>query len=232
MRVRKVILCVCLFAVMVASYLYTKERIEGKNMQPIQNYTIVSEVEENIDNSTIECVKDEDLAKVKDYIPDAVIDIRYATTNNFTGKVIYEDDEAYLRYGTLKKLKNVQDLLKKNGFKIVIWDAYRPVEAQYKLWEVCPDSRYVANPNNGYSKHSRGNTIDIAIVNLDGGNVILPSEYDDFTKKADRDYNDVSEEARANAEMIERIMEKCGFEGYKAEWWHYTDTTDYDIVKK
>ena len=89
---------------------------------------------------------------------------------------------------------------------------------------------YVSNPNNGYSKHSRGNTVDISIVELDGSAVELPSGFDDFSKKADRDYSDVSEEAKNNSKMLESVMEECGFSGYKAEWWHYSDTENYDVL--
>ena len=190
-----------------------------------------SEGTKNNSNEFKSAKSDDELVRIKTYIPDIVEDIRYATVNNFTKQVIYEDSSAYLRYGTVKKLINVQNELKSKGYKLVVWDAYRPVEAQYKLWEICPDPDYVSNPNNGYSNHSRGNTIDISIVKLDGREVELPSGYDDFTEKADRDYSDVSAEAKNNAEMIENIMEKYGFKGYQKEWWHFTDTVSYNVVK-
>lgn len=136
--------------------------------------------------------KDEELVKILDYIPDVVIDLKYATEENFTGVVIYESDEALLRYGTVKKLEKAQEELKKLGYKLCIWDAFRPKEAQFKLWEICPNPIYVANPNKGFSKHSRGNTVDITIVSLSGEKIEMPSGFDDFTKKADRDYSDVS----------------------------------------
>ena len=106
--------------------------------------------------------KDEELVKILDYIPDVVIDLKYATEENFTGVVIYESDEALLRYGTMKKLEKAQEELKKLGYKLCIWDAFRPKEAQFKLWEICPNPIYVANPNKGFSKHSRGNTVENA----------------------------------------------------------------------
>jgi D-alanyl-D-alanine dipeptidase len=173
---------------------------------------------------------DSDLVLISDYIPDIKTDIRYATENNFTGKVIYNSDKAYLRYGTVKKLLAVQNELKESGYELLIWDAYRPTEAQWKLWEICPDPSFVSNPNNGYSSHSRGNTVDITIVRTDGSKVEMPSEFDEFTKLADRDYSDVSKEAAENSQFLEDIMEKHGFSGYKNEWWHYSDTVKYDVV--
>lgn len=98
---------------------------------------------------------DGELVLVRDYIPGIFIDLKYATTDNFTGRVIYDSDEAYLRYGTVKKLLCAQNELSGRGLSLKIWDAYRPVSAQFKLWEICPNPVYVSDPNNGYSKHSR-----------------------------------------------------------------------------
>lgn len=174
---------------------------------------------------------DDEMVRVLDYIPDMVIDLKYATTENFTGQVIYDDSDAYLRYGTVKKLMQVQEALKAKGYKLVLWDGYRPVAAQYKLWDICPDSRYVANPNKGFSKHSRGNTVDITIVTLEGQVVEMPTGFDDFTKKADREYSDVSMKAAQNSQMLEDIMIEAGFSGYSGEWWHYSDTTEYPVIQ-
>lgn len=176
--------------------------------------------------------KDEELVKILDYIPDVVIDLKYATEENFTGVVIYESGEALLRYGTVKKLEKAQEELKKLGYKLCIWDAFRPKEAQFKLWEICPNPIYVANPNKVFSKHSRGNTVDITIVSLSGEKVEMPSEFDDFTKKADRDYSDVSKEAGENAKMLEKVMEEAGFKGYAGEWWHYSDEKEYSVFSQ
>lgn len=175
-------------------------------------------------------VEDGQLVKIIDYIPDAVIDLRYATTNNFTGVVLYDDSDAYLCYGTVKKLIEVQKELKEKGYRILIWDAYRTPEAQKKLWEVYPDPNFVADPRNGLTNHSRGGTIDIAIVYEDGSPVELPSEFDEFSAVADRDYSDVSEKARENALMFQEIMYKNGFKGYSGEWWDYTDIDSYTII--
>lgn len=172
---------------------------------------------------------DGQLVRIIDYIPDAFIDLRYATTNNFTGTVLYDDSNAYLCYGTVKKLMQVQEDLKEKGYSILIWDAYRSPEAQQRLWEVYPDPNFVADPRNGLTSHSRGSTIDIAIVNQDGSPVELPSEFDEFTAVADRDYSDVSEEAAANARLLEEVMYNNGFTGYIGEWWDYSDTETYTL---
>lgn len=174
--------------------------------------------------------EDSDLVLLRDYLSSVFVDLKYATTENFTGTVIYDFTDASLRYGTVKKLAAAQAALLQEGYCLKIWDAYRPVRAQFRLWEVCPDPVYVANPNTGYSSHSKGNTVDVTLVRADGTEVSMPSGFDDFTALADRDYSDVSQEAARNAALLEQVMEQNGFEGYSGEWWHYSDTTDYTVV--
>lgn len=171
----------------------------------------------------------EELVCVKDYISDIMVELRYATQNNFTGEVIYDFNDAYLRYGTIEKLLQVQQEIRENGYVLKIWDAYRPVYAQFDLWEICPNSIYVANPNKGYSSHSKGNTVDLTIVNKDGTEIPMPTGFDDFSAKADRDYSDCLEEEAQNAGLLEETMMKYGFEPYFGEWWHYEDTDAYPV---
>ena len=175
-------------------------------------------------------VPDETLVNVQDYLPGVFVDLRYATTNNFTGQVIYDFTTAQLRYGTVKKLAVAADALAAQGYALLIWDACRPVSAQFRLWEVCPNSTYVANPYNGYSKHSLGNTVDITLVTLDGGAVEMPSGFDEFSALADRNYSDVSEAAAAHANLLEQAMTAAGFIPYAGEWWHYSDSVQYEVV--
>lgn len=173
--------------------------------------------------------EDAALVRVRDYIPDIWVDLRYAGENNFTGAAIYDFSDAYLRYGTVKKLAAVQEALRGEGLSLLIWDAYRPQYAHRLLWERCPNANFVANPDTGGSKHSSGGTVDITICTSDGAPMEMPSEFDEFSALADRDYSDVSAEAAANAEKLERLMDAAGFDGYSAEWWHYTDRDGYEI---
>lgn len=173
--------------------------------------------------------EDADFVKIIDYIPDVVIDLRYSTENNHTGKVIYDFEDIWLRYGTVKKLMKVQEKLKEDGYRLKIWDGFRPTYAQFSLWEACPDARYVANPYVEFSNHSRGNTIDLTIVYADGNEVLMPTEFDDTTPMADRVYDDCSPDAAHNSQYLEDIMVSCGFWGYWGEWWHYTDNTRYPV---
>ena len=175
--------------------------------------------------------EDDEYVLVKKYIPDIYVELRYATENNFTGVKIYDFTEAYLRYGTVKKLAQVQKELKQQGYSLKIWDAYRPFEAQQKLWEVYPDPNYVANPANGMRRHNLGGTVDITMVAADGSIIPMPSEFDDFSLNADRNYSDIdNEEAVNNVMILQNAMENNGFTGYQGEWWDYSDTVEYEAV--
>ena len=175
--------------------------------------------------------EDDEYVLVNKYIPDIYVELMYATDNNFTGVRIYDFTDAYLRYGTVKKLANVQKELKEQGYSLKIWDAYRPFEAQQKLWEVYPDPNYVANPANGMRRHNLGGTVDITMVAADGSIIPMPTEFDDFSLKADRNYSDIdNEEAVNNVMILQNAMENNGFTGYQGEWWDYSDTVEYEAV--
>lgn len=172
---------------------------------------------------------DDALVRVADYIPDILIDLKYATADNFTGVVVYDFADAYLRYGTVKKLSGVQEELRELGMGLKIWDAFRPAAAQFQLWEVCPDPAYVADPNTGYSSHSTGNTLDLTLVRSDGAEVQMPTGFDDFSLKADRDYGDCDEVSAENARLLEELMSRHGFQPYYGEWWHFSDSDPYAV---
>ena len=204
---------------------------DKENVKAAEKNVDIDDIEEPVTTEkeqTVEEPADTDFVKITDYIPDIVIDLRYATTDNFTGTVIYDFKDAYLRYGTVKKLAVAQEKFKSMGYHIKIWDAYRPFAAQEKLWQVCPNPRYVANPANGMKAHNLGGTIDMTLVTFAGNEVEMPTAFDDFSLRADRDYSDVTETAAENARMMERVMTECGFYGYAGEWWDYSDTTAYE----
>lgn len=212
----------------------TTDDVSEKEMANIQETAAQEVTAQEIITQEITTEKepeDDEYVLVKKYIPDIYVELRYATENNFTGVKIYDFTEAYLRYGTVKKLAQVQKELKLQGYSLKIWDAYRPFEAQQKLWEVYPDPNYVANPANGMKKHNLGGTVDITMVAADGSVISMPTEFDDFSLKADRDYSDIEdEEAVKNVMILQNVMENNGFTGYQGEWWDYSDTVEYEAV--
>lgn len=172
---------------------------------------------------------DDDFVRVVDYIPDVIIDLKYATADNMCGKVVYSFDDAYLRYGTVKKLAEVQKELAAMGYTLKIWDAYRPATAQFDIWNAYPDPTYVTHPQRGYSAHCRGSNVDVTIVDKEGNELVMPTGFDEFNAMADRDYSDCTAEAAKNAQFLEDIMTKHGFKGHILEWWQFTDADDYEI---
>lgn len=207
----------------------TTDDVSEKEMANIQETAAQEIITQEI--TTEKEPEDDEYVLVNKYIPDIYVELMYATDNNFTGVRIYDFTDAYLRYGTVKKLANVQKELKEQGYSLKIWDAYRPFEAQQKLWEVYPDPNYVANPANGMKKHNLGGTVDITMVAADGSVISMPTEFDDFSLKADRDYSDIEdEEAVKNVMILQNAMENNGFTGYQGEWWDYSDTVEYEAV--
>jgi D-alanyl-D-alanine dipeptidase len=173
---------------------------------------------------------DTEFVRILDYIPTALVRLAYATEENFTGVEIYNFTEAYLRYGTVKKLMQAAALLESEGVGLLIWDAFRPVAAQQRLWEAYPDPAYVSPPGTGTQSHCRGCAVDLTLYDLKTGLPLeMPTGFDDFSRYADRDYSDASPEAAANALLLERTMAACGFKPYSGEWWHFTDTDSYEI---
>ena len=168
--------------------------------------------------------------RVLDYVPNARQDLRYATADNFTGQVIYDFQDAYLRYGTVCKLTEAARELEETGLGILIWDAFRPVSAQARMFEAYPDPNYVSKPGVGRQNHCRGLAIDLTLYDLESGEPLaMPTGFDDFSSLADRDYSDISGEAAANAKLLEELLERHGFRGYRGEWWHFNDIDEYPI---
>jgi D-alanyl-D-alanine dipeptidase len=148
------------------------------------------------------------------------LDIRYATTNNFTGKKVYDKAECRLRRPVAEKLAEVQRELEREGLGLKVWDCYRPISVQKKFWELVPDERYVANPAKG-SRHNRGAAVDLTLVDRNGRELPMPTGYDDFSERAHRDFRELPADAIRNRERLERVMVKHGFVPFQTEWWHF-----------
>ena len=173
-----------------------------------------------------------DLVEVKKLIPNVVLDIRYATTNNFTGQKLYESNRTFLRRAVAEKLRAAQREFNRAGVGLKIYDAYRPISVQKKMWAIFPQEGYVANPAKG-SRHNRGAAVDVTLIDLrDKKELLMPSGYDEFSEKARRNYMNAPEEAIRNRELLERVMKKHGFTGLPTEWWHFDDVNwrNYELL--
>jgi D-alanyl-D-alanine dipeptidase len=180
--------------------------------------------------SAVMAAPDERLVEVTPKnVPGVVLDLRYATTNNITGKALYSEAKAYLRAETIWKLRRVVRDLEEEGYRLVIWDAWRPAAAQQALWKAKPDGRFLTPPSK-ISRHRRGTSVDVSLAEMNGRILEMPSDFDEFNAKADEDFSDVSKEAARRARILRKIMFKAGFSGVPDEWWHY-DLRDWAVYE-
>ena len=161
-----------------------------------------------------------DLVDILSINPTIVLDIRYATENNFTHHKLYPVVQCMLRREPAESLSAVQKELKTRGFGLKVFDGYRPLSIQKKLWKAVPDDRYVANPAKG-SRHNRGAAVDLTIVDSLGHELEMPTPFDSFSEKAHCDYMKLPKNVLKNRALLERVMERHGFLRMSSEWWHF-----------
>lgn len=165
-------------------------------------------------------------------VPGLVIEIRYATEQNITGKKIYVDKRAWLREETIRKLAQVARELEEKGYRLVLWDGWRPASAQKALWAAKPDGRFLTPPNR-ISRHTRGTSVDVSLADRNGKILEMPSDHDEFTDRADEDFSDVPKEVAQRARLLRKAMFRAGFSGVPDEWWHYDlrDWASYEPIE-
>lgn len=164
---------------------------------------------------------DKQLVEIKQYIPSIVLDIRYATPNNFMHRRMYQKAKAYARLPVVKALQEVETDLKTRGLGLKIYDAYRPYTVTVQFYEMTTDTNFVANPRHG-SKHNRGCAIDLSVINLKTGKELdMPTGFDSFSKKASANYPTLTKLQLDNRELLKTVMQAHGFTVLPTEWWHY-----------
>lgn len=162
------------------------------------------------------------------------LDIRYATASNVAGRALYPEPRAFLQRPAAEALRRAHDRVRREGFGLTVFDAYRPWRVTRTLWDITPPERrgYVADPARG-SRHNRGCAIDLTLHRLsDGAEVEMPSEFDDFSERAHRDFTDAPAIALAHRGVLQRAIEAENFVGLANEWWHfdYADWQAYPVL--
>lgn len=164
---------------------------------------------------------DSSIVSLKSIDSTIIQDVRYATSNNFTGKVLYPTAIVFLRKVVADSLSKANKyFLEKYKYKIKIFDGFRPLYIQKLMWEILPDERYVANPTNG-SRHNRGAAVDITLVDENGNELDFGTPYDDFTVKASPNYLDLPDHILSHRKLLKEVMSKFGFNQLNSEWWHF-----------
>jgi len=154
-------------------------------------------------------------------VPGLILDLRYATPDNFLKQKVYPDGaRCLLLPDTTERLRRVARALEKQGYRLRVYDCFRPRSVQFQMWKILPVPGYVADPYKG-SNHNRGAAVDITLAQRDGGRVEMPTEFDAFTPAAHQGYDGGTAASRAHREILREAMTAEGFVPNRMEWWHF-----------
>jgi D-alanyl-D-alanine dipeptidase len=161
------------------------------------------------------------LVDVAQAVPNAALELRYATEHNFLHRAVYAHARCLLRADVAASLARAEARLEKQGYRLKLWDCYRPLSVQRDMWKLVPVRGLVADPNKGGSHHNRGTAVDASLVDLQGHDIAMPSDHDDFTAKGKRDAPCADPAAAKHRAALRAAMEAEGFTTIRTEWWHF-----------
>ena len=174
-----------------------------------------------------------DLIDVRTADPRIVIDMRYASADNFLGEQVYPVARCLMLCAVSNGLKRAQDYLQKRGLRLVCLDCYRPLSVQRRMWERVPNARYVADPKTG-SDHNRGAAVDVTLADVSGRALEMPTAFDEFSPAAAASYKGDKVESwqQENRDLLQRAMARAGLKGIESEWWHFqlADAKDFPVL--
>jgi zinc D-Ala-D-Ala dipeptidase len=174
---------------------------------------------QTVDLDTLQ-IADTTFVNLRDYSKDFVYDMKYATDDNFLKAKVYDCAECYLRFKTVKALVEANQKFIKRGYRIKLFDCYRPLDIQKKMWTIVSNPDYVADPKKG-SIHNRGGAVDVTLVDASGIELDMGTTFDFFGIEASHDYDQLSDEVKKNRRLLRRYMTRSGFRIFESEWWHY-----------
>lgn len=154
-------------------------------------------------------------------IPDAILDLKYATSDNFVKKQMYDCPRCFMRKEAAQALKKASEAFKEEGYRIKFFDCYRPKPIQSMLWEILPDKRYVMPPWKG-SMHSKGAAVDLTLVDKDGMDLDMGASFDFFGEIAYHTYKGHPTLIQENRSLLKNTLAEHGFTHIRTEWWHYS----------
>lgn len=209
-----------------------KEALQDENENLLlQNKLLKEELENNLPVDKADIFEYKDLVEVRELDSTLEVELIYATPDNFTGQILYNLEVCLLRRDTAEKLAAANAEFARDGYRLKIWDAFRPRSAQEIMFKIESDEVYVADPAVG-SNHNRGASVDVTLIDEDGNELEMPTGFDNFTEKASRNYSGMSEEAKKNMDYLTEVMIRHGFEPIRSEWWHFNDSEvrSYDLI--
>jgi D-alanyl-D-alanine dipeptidase len=146
--------------------------------------------------------------------------MKYATEDNFLKAKVYDCAECYLRLKTVSALIEANKEFIRRGYKIKVYDCYRPLDIQKKMWKIVPKPQYVADPAKG-SIHNRGGAVDITLVDATAKELDMGTPFDFFGIEASHNYTNLSEIIKENRKLLKSVMTAANFNSFDSEWWHY-----------
>lgn len=214
MKIQNIIVFLLLFLMVCCK---PKEIIVQKQAEIIafSNPEIVDETKKVVTQ-----ISDTTFVNLKDYSSDFMYDMKYATTDNFLKAKVYDCAKCYLRLKTIKSLIEANNSFRKMGFKIKLYDCYRPHDVQVKMWQIVPNPKYVANPTKG-SIHNKGGAIDITLVDFSGKELDMGTAFDFFGEQASHNFTNLSDTIQSNRKLLKSVMTNSKFNSFDSEWWHY-----------
>ncbi len=162
---------------------------------------------------------------------DVEVSLAYATADNFTGQAVYGQAICYLHEDAAAALQRAIDAARAQGLKLRLYDALRPAEAQWVLWNHTPDPDFLADPRRG-SPHSRGVAVDLTLLGRDGAPLEMGTAFDAFTPRSHHGDTGVTPDAQRNRLLLLGLMTQAGWDFYRNEWWHYQlfDARRYALI--
>tara|TARA_B100000989_G_scaffold296309_1_gene279286 strand:+ start:4263 stop:4829 length:567 start_codon:yes stop_codon:yes gene_type:complete len=148
------------------------------------------------------------------------IDLKYSTNDNFTKKKIYSRNELYLNPIAFEHLHVAVELASKIGFRIKIFDGFRPTQSQKKLWDFLPNPDFIMPPTKG-SPHSRGTAVDLTLVDKNNNELDMGTGFDEFSSLSYHSSKYISKKAFRNRMLLLGLMTSAGWDFFRNEWWHY-----------
>ncbi len=161
-----------------------------------------------------------DFVNLRDYSTDFIWEMKYATPDNFLNAAVYDCAECYLRRATMEALIRANEYFKTLGYRIKIFDCYRPLEVQKRMWAIVSNPRYVANPAKG-SIHNRGGAVDVTLVDARGNELDMGTAFDHFGPESAGSYAKFPRRIKSNRKLLKKGMERAGFKNLASEWWHF-----------
>lgn len=202
------------------------------SLQKIERQNQLQAKQEAEKKAYFDKLEDSAMVELINYDSSLVLDIRYATENNFMKQKVYPCPQALLRKVAAEALFEAHQKFKEHGYRIKIYDGYRPLSVQWILWNKTTNKNYVANPKKG-SNHNKGCAVDMTLIDENGNELNMGTEYDFFGKEAHHTFIDfpakTKDEILKNRKILKTIMESVGFKSISNEWWHYDFKIKYPV---